>query len=54
MKCNSEPFDARRGVAFGLIWAALVFYSIDSIYKARQRRRIETPAVPPSPTPDAI
>ena len=50
----SEPFDARRGVAFGLIWAALVFYSIDSIYKARQRRRIETPAVPPSPTPDAI
>ena len=31
-----EPFTLARGIGFGLIWAALIGYSIDSWVQARR------------------
>jgi chloramphenicol-sensitive protein RarD len=43
-----EPFNAWSGVAFGLIWTALIFYTLDTVRKPADRR--ESDAVTPSET----
>ena len=36
-----EPFGEGRAIAFGLIWLAVIIYSIDSIRRARRERSFE-------------
>jgi chloramphenicol-sensitive protein RarD len=35
-----EPFTLERLVGFGLVWSALLIYTIESIYVRRQRKRL--------------
>jgi chloramphenicol-sensitive protein RarD len=35
-----EPFTPERLVGFGLVWSALLIYTIESIYVRRQRKRL--------------
>lgn len=44
-----EPFGWRRGVAFGLIWAAIAVYTLDTVRVSRKKRA--RGAVEPAPRP---